>query len=104
MMKFETLILMVLCHLLGDYVLQSDYIAVTKGRNYYHLFVHSALYCLPFLLLLQAPYRAYIQIFTSHLLIDNAKARYAEITYVQDQILHYAILILTWPGMTTSFL
>ena len=42
-------ILLVFCHLVGDYVLQNDFIAKTKGSNWYHLFVHCALYCLPFL-------------------------------------------------------
>lgn len=42
------LILLVFCHLVGDYVLQNDFIAKNKGSNWYHLFVHCALYCLPF--------------------------------------------------------
>lgn len=42
---------LILCHLVGDYVLQCDFIAKTKGSNLYHLFVHCALYCLPFVLL-----------------------------------------------------
>lgn len=39
---------LILCHLIGDYVLQTDRIADTKGTNMYHLFVHCALYCVPF--------------------------------------------------------
>ena len=35
--------LLVFCHLVGDYVLQSDFIAKTKGSNWYHLFVHCAM-------------------------------------------------------------
>ena len=42
---------LVLCHLVGDYVLQLDFIAHTKGTNWYHLFVHCALYVLPFYIL-----------------------------------------------------
>ena len=38
------LILLVFCHLVGDYVLQNDFIAKNKGSNWYHLFV-SAKYC-----------------------------------------------------------
>lgn len=37
---------LILCHLIGDYVLQIDRIADTKGTNMYHLFVHCALYSL----------------------------------------------------------
>lgn len=40
----ETLFKLVMCHLVGDYVLQIDFIAKTKGENWYHLLV----YCLPF--------------------------------------------------------
>ena len=35
------------CHLFGDYVLQTPYLAETKGQNGYHMFVHCTLYCLP---------------------------------------------------------
>ena len=44
----ENIFLIVICHLIGDYVLQSDFIATTKGSNWYHLFVHCALYVVPF--------------------------------------------------------
>lgn len=37
------LILLVFCHLVGDYVLQNDFIAKNKGSNWYHLFVHCTL-------------------------------------------------------------
>ena len=50
MQIIKKIVLIVLCHLFGDYVLQCDFIASTKGKNWYHLFVHCALYCLPFLI------------------------------------------------------
>ena len=40
----ETLFRLVMCHLVGDYVLQIDFIAKTKGENWYHLIVHCLLY------------------------------------------------------------
>lgn len=46
-LNLHTIVLIVLCHLIGDYVLQCDFIAQTKGKNWYHLFVHCALYCVP---------------------------------------------------------
>ena len=49
-LNLHTIVLVVLCHLIGDYVLQCDFIAQTKGKNWYHLFVHCALYCVPFLI------------------------------------------------------
>jgi hypothetical protein len=39
--KEKKMIELILCHLIGDYVLQIDRIADTKGANMYHLFVHS---------------------------------------------------------------
>ena len=50
MSTLQTIIILVLCHLIGDYVFQSNFIASTKGENAYHLFVHCALYTLPFLI------------------------------------------------------
>lgn len=39
-LNLHMIALVVLCHLIGDYVLQCDFIAQTKGKNWYHLFVH----------------------------------------------------------------
>lgn len=32
------------CHLFGDYVLQTPYLAETKGQNGYHMFVHCTVF------------------------------------------------------------
>lgn len=92
-MIFKTLVVLVLCHLIGDYFLQVDFIAKTKGENWYHLFVHCALYCLPFLIAFGFTWQLAV-IFITHLIIDPLKARYNKITYAQDQILHYLILLI----------
>mgnify|MGYP000525181093 CR=1 FL=1 len=72
------LILLVFCHLVGDYVLQSDFIAKTKGSNWYHLFVHWQLGV----------------VFLTHCIIDPLKARYKKISYVTDQVLHYFVSLV----------
>lgn len=91
----ENMIILVLCHLIGDYVLQSDYIARTKGENIYHLFVHSALYCVPFMVVFGASRPDCIfALFLTHMFIDAMKARYKKISYAWDQILHYWTLAL----------
>ena len=36
----NNLVWLVFCHLIGDYVMQSDFLANTKGKNWYHLIVH----------------------------------------------------------------
>lgn len=87
------LITLILCHLVGDYVLQSDYIANTKGENWYHLFVHSALYCVPFILVFGFSSNIFV-LFLMHMFIDAMKAKYKQIGYVTDQIIHYWVLVL----------
>jgi len=82
-----------MCHLIGDYVLQSEFIATTKGSNWYHLFVHSALYCVPFAIMFGINILLAF-IFTHHFVIDMLKARYKKINYVSDQISHYIMLLI----------
>ena len=89
----DNVIHLILCHLVGDYVLQCDFIAKTKGSNLYHLFVHCALYCLPFVLLYGIDWKIGV-LFTSHIIIDVLKARFNKISYIIDQILHYIVLFI----------
>lgn len=90
---YKQIIIIILCHLIGDYVLQCDFIAQTKGNNWYHLFVHCALYCVPFLIVFGFVWQLPL-IFITHLVIDSLKARYKTITYTQDQVLHYSLCLL----------
>lgn len=92
-MIIELLLKLVFCHLVGDYVLQSDFIAKTKGENWYHLFVHCILYCLPFYVCFGIDWRLFI-ILAAHLIIDPLKARYKKISYTQDQVIHYITLLI----------
>lgn len=89
----ELILKLIGCHLLGDYVLQGEFIATTKGKNYYHLFVHSFLYCVPFYLVFGLSLNLLI-LFGMHLIVDNLKARYGVITYIEDQMIHYVTLIM----------
>lgn len=88
----------IFCHLVGDYVLQLDIIANTKGKNWYHLFVHCMLYILPFRIVYGADWRL-IVLFVTHIIIDAFKARYKKITYTQDQIAHYIIAFLLYANV-----
>jgi hypothetical protein len=69
-------------------VLQTDFIAKTKGENWYHLFVHSALYVVPFYVAFGFGWRLLI-LFVSHMIIDPLKARWNKIDYACDQYCHY---------------
>ena len=41
----ETIIYIILCHCLGDYFFQTEYLAINKGSDNYILFVHCVTYC-----------------------------------------------------------
>lgn len=86
---------LVFCHLVGDYVLQIDFIAKTKGENWYHLLVHCLLYILPFRIVYGADWRLAVLLVT-HIIVDALKARYKKITYTQDQIAHYIVAFLLY--------
>lgn len=90
---FETILLIIFCHLVGDYVLQSDFIAKSKGSNWYHLFVHCVLYILPFYVTFGLTWQLGF-IFVTHMIIDPLKARYNKINYVTDQVLHYIVTLV----------
>jgi len=75
------------CHFVGDYVLQIDFIAKTKGENWWHLFVHCVLYSLPFAYVFSMDWKI-IFIIVTHFIVDASKARYDKISYGCDQVLH----------------
>ncbi len=89
----ELIYKLIFCHLIGDYVLQVDYIAKTKGENMYHLLVHCFLYAVPFYIAFGYDARIPI-IITTHIVIDSLKARYKVINYVTDQVLHYIAMLI----------
>ena len=91
----EKIIYIVLCHLFGDYVLQSDFIAKTKCSNWYHLFVHCALYCVPFIVVFGLDWKV-LSLFITHMIVDLLKARWNKISYTQDQVLHYAVALVLY--------
>lgn len=59
-----------LCHLWGDYILQSDWMAQNKTKAWWPAMVHAALYSFTFLFLKPSP-TAILVIANSHLLIDR---------------------------------
>ena len=102
----ETIFRLILCHLVGDYVLQIDFIAKTKGTNFYHLLVHCLLYCLPFYIIFGFVWQL-IPLLILHILIDYTKAHNLSLVdkkgiykpiklmpYWLDQVLHYVTCIL----------
>ena len=84
-------IVLIMCHILGDYVLQTRFIAESKGMNWYHMFIHCVLYCVPFFIAYGLCWQLGV-IFITHMFIDPLKALYGVINYTTDQILHYLTL------------
>jgi len=67
---------MLLCHLVGDYVLQSDWMATEKTKRSLPALVHALMYTLPFLLLTQVWWQLAL-IASTHFVIDRWRlARY----------------------------
>lgn len=91
-MMIKIIILFIMCHMIGDYVLQTDFIAKTKGSNWYHLFVHAVLYCVPFTIIFGLTWEL-LAIFIVHMIVDPLKARTNKITYTQDQLLHLLCVV-----------
>lgn len=64
------------CHVAGDYVLQSDYMALKKSTSKWVAALHAFFYTLPFLLLTRSPVSLWL-IFLTHAVIDHYRlARY----------------------------
>lgn len=63
-------------HVVGDYLLQSEWMVREKGRNHLAALAHVAVYLLPFLLLTQHPLTLLV-IAASHFVLDRWRlARY----------------------------
>lgn len=82
-----------MCHVLGDYFLQNDFIAKTKGVNWWHMFVHCITYTVPFAFIFGIDWRIGF-LFITHLVVDSLKARWHKINYTIDQIIHLLMLII----------
>ena len=97
------LLKLLIAHGLGDYFLQTEYLAINKGKDNYILCIHSILYTFAIGLIFGNGISQlwYWIILLTHILVDYVKAR--GITpkiigqtnaLILDQIIHYLILIL----------
>lgn len=91
----EILYKLIVCHFVGDYVLQIDFLAKTKGTNWWHMIAHCFLYTIPFYLAFGFDWRLAVVLGT-HLIIDSLKARWNKINYVHDQIFHVVVMIICY--------
>lgn len=91
----ETIVKVIICHVVGDYLFQTDYMAREKGKDWYLLFVHCVCYCVPFIYVFGMNLKV-VALFIPHIWIDALKARYNEINIVTDQLLHYFFAIVLY--------
>lgn len=89
----EQIVKIVMCHIVGDYLFQTDYMAREKDRDWYILFVHCVCYCVPFAIVFGIDHRLML-IFITHIVVDALKARWHMIGLLEDQLLHYSIATL----------
>ena len=83
----------ILCHAVGDYLFQTDYMAAMKGKDWYVLFIHCVCYCVPFAFTCGIDWRLAVMLAT-HIVTDALKARYKKISLATDQAIHYAVATL----------
>jgi hypothetical protein len=60
----------IVCHLVGDYILQSDWQAMNKTKRLWVALLHAGIYSLPFLFL-GPSFVGWLLIWLSHALIDH---------------------------------
>lgn len=89
----ELLYKLLACHMLGDYVLQTDFLAKTKGDNWWHLLAHCMLYTVPFALAFGIDWRIGC-VLCAHFSIDALRARWSRISYMADQTAHLVTLAI----------
>lgn len=66
----------IIVHAIGDYILQSDWMATEKTKQYFAAFCHALVYSLPFFLF-RPSLAAWLVIFVTHFFIDRYRlARY----------------------------
>lgn len=86
-----TLFGLIMAHFVGDYILQSGWMANEKTKHWWPAIAHGLTYTLPFLLVTQSPW-ALLVIAVTHIVIDRYRlAKY--ITFAKEFIAPRR----TWP-------
>lgn len=97
------LLKLLFAHSLGDYFLQTDYLAMNKGKDNYILCIHAMLYTFAVALIFgeEISQLWYWLILLTHILIDYIKARGItpkligdKNALILDQVIHYLTLVL----------
>ena len=106
----NTLLIMIIAHFIGDYLLQPEKLATDKAKKIKSLMVHALLYTAAMSLLFVCVQWTSVLIplaiiAVSHLVIDEvkiqverrkAKAKEILICFCIDQVLHLAVVVICW--------
>ena len=108
LITLRMIIFLVIAHCVGDYLFQSYYLALNKGKDKYSLFVHSVLYAFGIILTayiftIEITVLQILALFITHMIIDYSRTRDVIVgilgekrVIIVDQIVHYLILFLVF--------
>ncbi len=108
LITLRMIIFLVIAHCVGDYLFQSSYLALNKGKDKYLLFVHSILYAFgviltAYIFTIEITILQILGLFITHMIIDYSRTNNTVVeilgekrVLVVDQIAHYLILFLVF--------
>lgn len=98
-MNMELLGWMIAAHFVGDYALQSDWVAKNKCVSWYVLVAHCVIWtacvCVPLAIFADVKFTWVLFLFGAHLISDNAKCR-GWYGLAADQCYHFGQIIIVW--------
>ncbi len=94
----EQFLLLLACHFIGDFPLQSQWMSEEKSKrweiNFYHVVVYTSVFVIAGTKLSLV---SLVIIFVTHFLIDTLSARWKIVKHIwQDQLLHVLVLIFVF--------
>ena len=108
LITMRLIVFLVIGHCVGDYLFQSTYLAVNKGKDKYLLFIHSVLYVFGIILTahvfsIEISVMQILIIFITHMITDHIKASGISVkvlgdkkALIVDQAVHYLVLFLVF--------
>lgn len=102
----RVILFVMMAHMVGDYLFQSDYLAMNKGKDNYILLAHSVLYLfgvltVSFFFDMKFSYNSLFFIGLMHFIVDYLKARGISVklfgekkALIIDQLIHYFTLLV----------
>lgn len=108
LITMRLIVFLIIAHCVGDYLFQSTYLAVNKGKDKYLLFVHSVLYAFgviltAYIFTIEISVLQILALFITHMIIDYSRTNNTVVeilgekrVLIVDQIVHYLILFLVF--------